>query len=249
MNTASSPTTSVRNFFASFVEPSYVNGEPNEPSVFLRGIAGLLAPYTRYSIDRTLQIEKHTAEERKHIDFASYLEFTTQNKSSASIYLFRSENVFGAFHIPGIDNSNSRVGSFVKSLLPPFERIQMSLEDLGFSKCAKRINYLRSADAIEDGDEPLSLESAQGFVNLMRDFPDLGEPMLGLFPQGTLGMEWRIANDKHLLIEPFDSERACFALIGPSTERGEKFRLNGRGSISAVIRALRNEGVDQWQSA
>lgn len=129
-----------------------------------------------------------------------------------------------------------------------FEGIQMSLEDQGFNKCAERINYLSSAN-IEEGDEPLSIESAQGFVNLMRDFPDLGEPRLGLFSQGTLSATWRISDNKHLLVEPFDGARACFAFIGPSTEQGEKLRLNGRGSITDIINTLRKEGVAQWQNA
>ena len=130
-----------------------------------------------------------------------------------------------------------------------FGNIQTSLKNMGLSKSAERIKYLRSPGVVEDEDEPLSLESAQGFVKLVEDFPDLGEPSLGLFSQGTLSVEWRIADDKHLLVEPFDNERACFAFIGPSAEQGKRLRLNGRGSIVDIISTLRNEGVGKWKTA
>ena len=156
---------------------------------------------------------------------------------------------------PVTDIGNLPIDSFTRNLSSAsllidylfFESVLMPLEELGLSKCAEDIEYLRSPDAIED-DEPPSLESARGFVKLMKDFLDLGEPLLGLFPEGTLSVEWRIADDKHLLIELFDSEQACFAFIGPSTKGGEKFRLNGRGSIADVIRTLRKEGVSQWKN-
>lgn len=129
-----------------------------------------------------------------------------------------------------------------------FEEVVTFLDYQGFDKCAERLIYLHSADDLEEGDEPLTLESAQGFIHLIRDFKDLGEPLLGLFSEGTLSVEWRIADDKHLLIEPLDSENASFAFIGPSTMQGNKFRLNGRGTIADVINTLRIHGVNQWRT-
>ena len=117
----------------------------------------------------------------------------------------------------------------------------------GFVESAHTIDYLRFADDLEEGDKPLTLKSAMGFVALMQKFSDLGEPMIGLFSEGTLSAEWRIADDKHLLIEPLDSNKASFALIGPSNEPGKQFRLNGRGTITEVIGTLRKQGVDQWK--
>jgi len=136
----------------------------------------------------------------------------------------------------------------IRTLVEPssFEEVVASLNYQGFGKCAKRLIYLQSSDDSEEGDEPLTLESAQGFVRLIRDFKDLGEPLLGLFSEGTLSVEWRIADDKHLLIEPLDSENASFALIGPSSKRGDRFRLNGRGKIADIINTLQKNGVAQW---
>ena len=71
--------------------------------------------------------------------------------------------------------------------------------------------------------------------------------MLGIFSEGTLSVEWRIADDKHLLIEPLDDKNASFAFIGPTNKSGEKFRVNGRGAIEEVIDTLRSHGVDGWK--
>lgn len=133
---------------------------------------------------------------------------------------------------------------------PSVDKIDIAVEKLkniGLVKSANRISYLRSTDDMEEGDQPLTAESVMGFVGLMRRFGDLGEPMLGIFSQGTLAAEWHIADDKHLMIEPLDDKNASFAFIGPANKPGEKFRLNGRGSIEEVIDALRSRGVDRWK--
>lgn len=128
-----------------------------------------------------------------------------------------------------------------------FDTAIKSLQKCGFVKSANYINYLRSTDDLEEGDQPLTAESVMGFAELMYRFRDLGEPMLGIFSEGTLSVEWRIADDKHLLIEPLDDKNASFAFISPTNKSGEKFRVNGRGAIEEVIDTLRSHGVDGWK--
>ncbi|MCY4245247.1 MAG: hypothetical protein OXU41_08740 [Gammaproteobacteria bacterium] len=130
-----------------------------------------------------------------------------------------------------------------------FEEIFLSLRHQGLGECAECLAYLRSTEDMEEDDAPLSLESARGFVKFMKDFPDLGEPLLGLFSGGTLSAGWRVADNKHLLVEPLDGKNAAFAFIGPSDQPGEKSRLNGRGTIAEIIHTLREHGVDKWRDA
>lgn len=131
--------------------------------------------------------------------------------------------------------------------LSSFEGVVATLQAKGFGKSAARLIDLRFADDLEEGDKPLSLESARGFVKLMCNFQKLGEPMIGIFPRGTLAVEWRIADDKHLLVQPLDGERATFAFIGPAdSESGSRYRLNGRGTIAKVIDTLQRESVERW---
>ena len=51
------------------------------------------------------------------------------------------------------------------------------------------------------------------------------------------------------MIEPLDDKNASFAFIDPANKPGEKFRLNGRGSIEEVIDTLRSHGVDGWKKS
>lgn len=130
-----------------------------------------------------------------------------------------------------------------------FEAVLRALRRQGLGACAERLAYLRSPEDMEDDEAPLSLESARGFVEFMRRFPDLGAPVLGTFAGGTLSAGWRIADDKHLLVESLDGAHAAFALVGPAARPGEEFHANGSGAIADVVRALRGHGVDQWAAA
>ena len=128
------------------------------------------------------------------------------------------------------------------------------LRQCRLDKSADRIAYLFSleeTDDLEEGSNPLSLKSAIGFAVFMDKFKDLGEPRLGLFPQGTLSAGWRIADDKHLLVELLDDRHASFALIAPAT-RFSRRRRRMSGShmpFDEVIESLRNAGVDRWNNS
>jgi len=139
---------------------------------------------------------------------------------------------------------------FPAAELTSFEEVTLALKRRGLNRSAERIEELLAAGDLEPNDKPLSLESARGFIKLMDIFQDLGEPMLGRFSEGTLTVAWRLADDKHLLIEPLNGDDASFALIGPSFTRGtDRFRLNGRGKIADVIDALRKNKVDKWRDS
>jgi len=147
-----------------------------------------------------------------------------------------------------------RINEFIRysppAELASFEDLMVALQMKGFNESAEEIEGLRSTDDMEPDDKPLSLESVRGFVKLLDIFRDLGEPMLGRFSAGTLSVEWRIADDKHLLVEPLDGDNASFALIGPShTPGADRIRLNGRCSIADVVATLRNNQVDKWRAS
>ena len=127
-----------------------------------------------------------------------------------------------------------------------FSKIITSLHENGFKESAARIDELRKMEDLDDGEKPLFAESALGFPEFIARFSCLGEPVLGLFPEGTLSAGWRVADNKHLLIEFLDRNNISFAMIGPDGTDG-KFRLNGRGSQEAGLQALERNGVAQWR--
>ncbi len=128
-----------------------------------------------------------------------------------------------------------------------WDLILSRLEEKGFRKNAARIKELIEFQGFEEGEQPLSLESAQGFQEFICEFCALGEPILGLFPEGTLSAGWRIADNKHLIMDFLDSNIVSFALIGPDGNAADKkFRLNGRGNQKKIIKILAKNGVEEW---
>ena len=136
--------------------------------------------------------------------------------------------------------------SITNPQLSSFEEVIEYLKLQELTDSAQRIAYLCAADDLEEGDEPLSLESVKGFVAFMRRFADLGEPLLGLSPQGFLGSTWRIADDKYLYVQYLNANEAIFSSVSPGTISGHLFRLNGRGSLSDILQTLRAKGMDKW---
>lgn len=137
--------------------------------------------------------------------------------------------------------------SITNTELSSFEEVIECLKLHELAGSAERIACLCAADELEEGDEPLSIESVKGFVAFMRRFADLGEPLLGLSPQGFLGSTWRIADDKHLYIQFLNANEAMFSSVSPGTEDGLLFRMSGRGSLTDVLQTLRAKGMDKWR--
>ncbi len=126
-------------------------------------------------------------------------------------------------------------------------KIISRLRNEGLVDSADRVVELAGLQDFEEGEQPLSIESAQGFQDFILKFRELGEPVLGLFPEGTLSAGWRVADNKHLLIEFLDSDAISFAMIGPNDSAPDgKFRLNCRANQERVLKTLYQNGVAQW---
>ncbi len=127
-----------------------------------------------------------------------------------------------------------------------FSSIFVSLQEQGFTESAERINELANLQDFEEGEKPLSLESAHSFQQFIGDFTVLGEPILGIFSEGTLSAGWRLADNKHFLLEFLENHAISFAMITPDDDATDgKFRLNGRGSKKRVLKSL-NNAILQW---
>ena len=128
-----------------------------------------------------------------------------------------------------------------------FSSIFMSLQEQSFTESAERINELANLQDFEEGEKPLSLESVRNFQQFIGDFTVLGEPTLGIFSEGTLSAGWRLADNKHLLLEFLENNEISFAMIGPDDDATDgKFRLNGRGRKKRVLESLNNNNIPQW---
>ena len=125
--------------------------------------------------------------------------------------------------------------------------IILDLQKHGYAESAGRIYDLRTTDDIEDGEKRLTLESVQGFHAFISEFNQLGEPILGVFSEGTLSAGWRVSDNKHLLIEFLDSERISFAMIRPDlSAQDKKSCFNGRATRNEVLKIISKMGVAEW---
>lgn len=263
---AINPTAIAANFPVRFAQEEDADGIPSQIEIgFMQGYDAEL-----YRVDFAAL---KTATEEAEVFFASPLlkEPTVNNSADNSSFLQQQSFVLSTpspYYTTGIKDISlrsryaviiiehvrriveSRPTSTLHDNLSSADKIDIAVEKLkniGLVKSADYINYLRSTDDLEAGDQPLTAESVMGFAELMYRFRDLGEPMLGLFSEGTLSVEWRIADNKHLLIEPLDDKNASFAFIGPANKLGEEFHLDDRGTIEEVINTLRRYGVDRWK--
>ena len=137
-----------------------------------------------------------------------------------------------------MNNSNKRDESFI--------RIFESLRIIGFHATADRLNYLSDLEDFEEGEKPLSLKSAQNFQKFIKKFVFLNDPLLGIFPEGTLSASWQLS-DNHILFEFFNDGKVSFAMILSGLHKSkEKFRLNGRGTREDVLQWLQDSEVTEW---
>ena len=121
------------------------------------------------------------------------------------------------------------------------------LELAGFAGAAERIAALSQPGGdLEDDEEPASIEVIKAFALMVRDLIGLGEPLIALSDGGSLIAEWYIATDKHIAVKFLAENRVAFALIAPATGNRIRARLNGSGTRSEVIRAMRAFGIDRW---
>ncbi len=130
-----------------------------------------------------------------------------------------------------------------------FDDVINSLREKNLKKSADRIAKLLklTEDDLEEGEGRLSAVSTQCFVEFLMEFRDLGEPLLGFFGEGILSAEWRIAEDKHLLVEFPGRDAVSFIVIKPDdTAENGKLVLNGRCAWKRAIEIFREHGVGEW---
>ena len=128
-----------------------------------------------------------------------------------------------------------------------FQRVFRALRKRGFHESAEQLHELHTLEDMEGG-TALSLEASQSFVQFIDKLKIPGIPVLGIFHHGTLSAGWRIAKNKHVLLEFVNPKQLRFAMIAPDRNAPDKrFRLNGQGSHAAVVKFLQERGVTKWR--
>ena len=110
---------------------------------------------------------------------------------------------------------------------------------IGLDSAADRLSYLESL-ADEDPDEPsILLKSLQHLALFLTSERHLGNPQIGVSPDGLLGAQWRAENDAVVVMEFLADGLIRFAAISaPAKCDVEKQRVSGvlgkRETLQAV---------------
>ena len=120
------------------------------------------------------------------------------------------------------------------------------LRGWGRSDLADRIAYFASDEDLDDGDAPVTLESALGFLALFGAVDSEGKVELACSPEGWISAEWYFDDARTATVRLLDYHRVMFAARrhdGDYTDLG----IGGEyGDRLAVTEQLVAAGILKW---
>ena len=153
-----------------------------------------------------------------------------------------------------LDRSYLGVKVFVADLLmnrsksiQSIEEICNALEGQGHPDLAKRISYFASPEDLEEGDVPVTKESAQGFWKFFNAVESDGRRGLTCSSEGWLCGSWYFPDDRGVTLWFLDSQFVMFAATGAD---GRFVRIAGgedTGGRETVTEKLVEAGLFYWR--
>jgi len=102
------------------------------------------------------------------------------------------------------------------------------LRMVGANKAVDRITYLVSNENAEDGGDIPAVASINAFVRFYLDNPDLGEPLLGVTPNGELQAVWVFPDKRRLVAEFLADDTIRYLYRRTADAQASKFYTTGR---------------------
>ena len=116
-----------------------------------------------------------------------------------------------------------------------------ALRESGLERSADRLGYLqRLAD--EDPDEdPIAIASLRHLTSFLMDQRHLGQPDIGVSPDGVALAQWRVTGNGVLAMEFLDSGLIRFAgASGSDSQNGESLRVSGTLPKARALQAIQS---------
>ena len=130
--------------------------------------------------------------------------------------------------------------------IPSIAGVCAVLRGWGRPDLADRIAYFASDADLDDGDVPLTLASALGFLALFGAVDSDGHLELACSPEGWLSAEWYFDDARIATITLLSRNRVMFA-ARRSDGRFTNFGMNGAyGDRKAVTENMVAAGILQW---
>ena len=133
--------------------------------------------------------------------------------------------------------------------LKSVEDICAAFSSSGHPDLAQRIAYFASDEDLEEGDVPVTLESALGFWEFLNQVESQGKLDIACSPEGCMSAVWRFsADERRACVWFLDSQRVRFTATDAA---GNFIRIADDGdkhSPEAVMEKLVQSGLFTWPS-
>jgi len=116
-----------------------------------------------------------------------------------------------------------------------------ALREFGLEESADRLGYLqRLADEDRD-EEPIAIPSLRHLTSFLMDERHLGQPDIGVSPDGVGLAQWRVKGNGILVMDFLGSGLIRFAgTSGPDSQGGEPSRVSGTLPRTKALQAIQS---------
>ena len=127
------------------------------------------------------------------------------------------------------------------------QEVCASLTNRDNPELAQRIAYFASDEDLEEGDVPVTLESALGFLEFFSAVHSDSRVEMGCSAEGQICADWRFEDERGVAIWFLDSQRVRFAA---TYALGKWVEIDGGGEVGnrlEVTEKLVEAGIFEWK--
>ena len=116
-----------------------------------------------------------------------------------------------------------------------------ALRESGLEESADRLRYLQRLGDEDPDEEPIAIASLRHLTWFLMDERHLGQPEIGVSPDGVALAQWRVLGNGILAMEFLGSGLIRFAgSSGPSSQDGESLRVSGTLPRTKALQAIQS---------
>ena len=114
-----------------------------------------------------------------------------------------------------------------------------ALRESGLEESVDRLGYLQRLADEDPDEEPFEIASLRHLTSFLLDERHLGQPEIGVTPDGVALAQWRVPGNGILTMEFLDSGFIRFAgTSGPGSQDGESLRVSGTLPRTKALQAI-----------
>ena len=118
-------------------------------------------------------------------------------------------------------------------------KMTAALRESGLEQSADRLGYLQRLADEDPDEEPISVASLRHLTAFLMDERHLGQPEIGVSPDGVALAQWHVMGNGVLAMEFLDSGLIRFAgTSGPASRDGQSLRVSGTLPKTKALQAI-----------